>query len=561
MQRLPAAALVLLLLAPSDRARAQAENVPVGNQVYEFLDRMGVKGVLPLYSNALLPLSRRQVAELLEEAGERRDALSATEQAYLAKFEREFARELGLDDDPFVLFGAHESAGALVEGAGSDREKFLYYYADSAAVFAAEFVGGLEYRAAFGDAYGTTNTWLGTIGGRLRGSLFERLGFYLQATNGQVWGDQEFALADPRLAANYKLNEGKSANFDFTEAYLRLDWKHVWLQFGREYTGVGLGASDRLLLSENGPAFDFLKLGASYAWFRFVFLYGSILPASTPAAGIPDEAPADANKYVALHRFQFALFGLANLAVTEMVIHQRASPEFAYLNPVNFFKSAEHQLRDRDNALLAVDLEVYPAAGWKTYGTWLIDDIDFSKMGTGWWGNQFGWQAGVAAADVAGAEDLDAVLEWTRLEPYVYTNRLLNNEYSHNDLSLGHRLRPNSDEIMLELRYRASERLRLRLRWATERHGANLIDADTLLRNVGGDVLQGHRDTDAETALFLDGVRQDAWSLRARADWEPVTNIFLAGTVELRRSTVTPPGGTEQRGDDLFAQLQLRLEY
>jgi hypothetical protein len=561
MRPLPAAALLLLLLVPAHRARAQAENVPVGNQVYEFLDRMGVKGVLPLYSNAVLPLSRSQVAGLLETAGGRRDELSETERAYLAKFEREFARELGLDDDPFVLFGAHGSSGALVEGAGSDREKFLYYYADSAAVFAAEFVGGLEYRAAFGDAYGTTNTWLGTIGGRLRGSLFERLGFYLQATNGQVWGDQEFALADPRLAANYKLNEGKSANFDFTEAYLRLDWKHVWLQFGREYAGVGLGASDRLLLSENGAAFDFLKLGASYAWFRFVFLYGSILPASAPAAGIPDEAPADANKYVALHRFQFALFGLANLAVTEMVIHQRASPEFAYLNPVNFFKSAEHQLRDRDNALLAFDLEVYPAAGWKMYGTWLIDDIDFSKMGTGWWGNQFGWQAGVAAADVAGAEDLDAVLEWTRLEPYLYTNRLLDNEYSHNDLSLGHRLRPNSDEVMLELRYRASERLRLRLRWASERHGANVIDADTLLRNVGGDVLQGHRDTDAETAVFLDGVRQDAWSLRARADWEPVTNIFLAGAVELRRSTVTPPGGTEQRGDDLFAQLQLRLEY
>lgn len=555
--------LLLLVLAAwgSSRALAQAENVPVGNQVYEFLDRLGVQGVLPLYSNAALPLSRRQVADLLATAGERRGELSTVEQDYLAKFEREFARELGGDDRPFVLFGAQESFEAMLEGAGGDAEKFLYYYADSAAVLGVEFIGGAEYRAAFGDSYGTTNVELGTIGARLRGSLFERLGFYLQATNGQLWGDRALALADPRLAANYKVNEGEGVNFDFTEAYLRLDWKYVWLQFGREYTTVGLGYADRLLLSDWAPAFDFLKLGASYASFRFTFLYGSVLKASEPAAGVPDNAPRESNKYVAVHRFQFSLFDLMNIAASEMVVHQRVSPEFAYLNPVNFFKSAEHQLRDRDNALLALDLEVFPAGGWKAYGTWLIDDVDFSKMGTGWWGNQFGWQAGVYAADVAGADGLDAVVEWTRLEPYVYTNRLLNNEYSHNNLSLGHHLQPNSDEWMVDFRYRASDRVRLRFGGSVVRHGANVTAADTLVRNVGGDLLQGHREQDAVTATFLDGIRQTTWRLRARCDWEPVTNIFLAGVLEYRRESEEPPGAPAVRRSDLFTGMQLRMEY
>ena len=46
--------LLALVLVSAALLRAQTENVPVANQVYEFLDRMGVKGILPLYANTVM---------------------------------------------------------------------------------------------------------------------------------------------------------------------------------------------------------------------------------------------------------------------------------------------------------------------------------------------------------------------------------------------------------------------------------------------------------------------------------------------------------------------------
>src|ERR1041385_3905321 len=82
------------LLIPAGEASAQVENVPVSNQVYEFLNRMGVKGILPLYSNAMLPLSRQEVADALIAIARKRELLTPAEGTFLAKFEREFVHEI-----------------------------------------------------------------------------------------------------------------------------------------------------------------------------------------------------------------------------------------------------------------------------------------------------------------------------------------------------------------------------------------------------------------------------------------------------------------------------------
>ena len=192
------------------------------------------------------------------------------------------------------------------------------------------------------------------------------------------------------------------------------------------------------------------------------------------------------------------------------------------------------------------------------YGTWLIDDISFSRIGTGWWGNEFGWQGGCFAADVLGVPELDAIVEYTRINPYVYSNREAGNDYTHDNISLGHHLDPNSDEWFSQLRYRLSSNVRLGLTFAAERHGRNVVLGDVVVRNVGGSALQGHRDFDSETVVFLDGDLETKNRLQMRIDYEPVTNIFFAGLVELRRRhDVT--GGVVQR--DILSSFQIKIEY
>ncbi len=542
-------AILLCVFGLTSGSIGQIENVPVNNQVYEFLNRMGVKGLLPLYSNTMIPLPRRDVAGFLKILEGKKERLSAAETGFLDKFEREFAREIDPD---------HEDAAVLFRGTDgllSEKEKYLYSYSDSTVSTYVEFLGTLEHRRITGDSFGSTHASFEQHGGRVRGTVKGKLGYFLQATNGTLYGDKLFALSDTRLRGNVKFHDLNSPYFDFTEAYLQADLDWFDVEFGREYTLVGTGYSDRLLLSDNSPVTDFLKIEAHYKSFRFMFLEASLIGDSSYAPGIPITEPRGSNKYLAMHRAQISLFDRLNLGVSEMIIYQRFSPDFAYVNPVNFYKSSEHSLRDRDNAFLNFDLEVFPRNDIKLYGTWLIDDIDFSKIGTGWWGNEFAWQGGAFISGLAGISDLDAVAEYTRIEPYVYSNRLDGNDYTHNSIPLGHHLPPNSDEYFVQFQYRPMSKVRAWLGYTRSRHGDNEV-VNGVLRNVGGDALQGHRDFDSDTAIFLDGVLVTRDQVQLRCAFEPITNFFLVGDYEFRN--------TKRLGATLidnYFSLQARVEY
>jgi capsule assembly protein Wzi len=545
--------LAALIVLPAAHLLAQVENVPVSNQVYEFLNRIGVKGVLPLYSNAMIPLSRRDVADFLLAVSAKKEELDPAENDFLKKFLREFAHEINpSEEDAAVLF--RDGFNGIL----SDKEKYLYTYSDSTLSLFVEFVGDLEHRRITGDSYGGTHVSYEEHGGRIRGTIKSRFGYFLQGTDGTEFGDKAFALADPRLRGNGKLGFPGSTNFDFTDAYLRADLDWFNIEFGKERFLVGTGNEDRLLLSGNAPTFDAIRVDAHYKSLRFVFIHGSLVADSVSFPGTIVDEPTRSNKYLALHRIQLSLVNRINIGVSEMTIYQRYSPEFAYLNPINFWKSAEHALGDRDNSFLTFDLEYFPFDGYKIYGTCLIDDIDFSQIGTGWWGNELGWQGGIYGANVLGISNLDADLEYTRLEPYVYSNRTSGNDFTHSSIGLGNHLDPNSDEWMAELSYRPLSKLRMWASCARERHGENITRNGVVVKNVGGSALEGHREGDSNVALFLDGnlVRTDRFRLRAA--YEPVTNFILTAGYEfseMKRYT------TDELLDDHLFSIQARVEY
>lgn len=533
-------------------AVAQVENVPVDNQVYEFLDRMGVKGILPLYNNTMIPLSRQEVADDLVAVGKQKDRLSEAEQQFLEKFTQEFMHEIHpSQEDPALLFN-----GDGLDGLFSQKEKYLYRYVDSNVTSYVNFFGSIDYRGISGDTYGSTHDSFGQIGGRIRGTVSDKLGYYLEGTNGALRGDRNFALSDPRLRGNFNFNNLNSQFFDFTQAYLRMNFNWISVQFGRENTMVGTGYSDRLLLSDNAPVTDFLKIEVHYKSLRFLSLHASLVQDSALFAGTLMQEPPGSNKYLALHRLQLGLFDKLNLGVSEMIIYQRFSPEFGYLNPISFYKSVEHSLGDRDNAFLAFDAEVFPFPRYKFYGTWLIDDIDFSKLGTPWWGNEFGFQAGLINTDLAGIANLDGIVEYTRIDPYVYSNRVAGNGYTNDNIGLGNQLQPNSDQWFFQLQYRPAKQLRTWLTYMLMRHGDNVVVDGQVVKNVGGNVLEGHRDTDSENVTFLDGVLTKQHTVQLRAAYEFITDYIVTGIYEYRNRVTSSTNYI-----DNYASLQVQVEF
>ena len=105
----------------------QSENVPVNHSVYIFLKRMEMKGVISRYHDAILPISRRQVADFLSTCKLSREMLTSVEQNQLENFVIEFQYELGETENVHSLIESKESSFGKTVGSFFSTEKEKYF--------------------------------------------------------------------------------------------------------------------------------------------------------------------------------------------------------------------------------------------------------------------------------------------------------------------------------------------------------------------------------------------------------------------------------------------------
>jgi hypothetical protein len=287
---------------------------------------------------------------------------------------------------------------------------------------------------------------------------------------------------------------------------------------------------------------------------RFLFLHGFLL---SEKQWVDDNTrPYFDSKYVAMHRVEADIAAAVRLGVYEAVVYSQREVDPAYLNPINFYKSAEHAGGDRDNPMLGFDAATLFIPGSQLYGSWLIDDVDFVRWGDGWWGNKFIWQGGLLNSSLLPNTDL--TLEYTRIEPYVYSHRLPGNQYTHNGDALGLELPPNSDEWFLGVRHWISADLWLQCEVHRRRHGRNEVDENgEVTVNHGGDIYESLlylRDSDI--APFLDGPLDRSTILTFGLRYQPTRNVVLNGTFRYRQIDSEVDG---ERSDQ-FLSLLLLLE-
>jgi len=551
--------LLLFSLVLSAESFSQMESVPVSNPVYEFLKRMEIKGVIEKYPNVILPLSRAEIAGLIQQIEARRESLSAAERDVLEDLKIEFAHELHLGaNQRFVLFSKAKSQSVL-SGLGSDKEKFLYAWVDSSNSFFLDALFQVDYLKGTGDLYGGSYAGVFSIGPRFRGTLKNRLGYFLQVTHSQFTGDEKFALSRPEFPQNRHLSLG-FRDFDITEGYLRLDADVLRLQVGRERLLWGIEGSDRLILSGRAPIFDYFRIDTRYGVVSYTFFHAWLLGPErlqfNSYAGKNDAYLS--SKYLAGHRVEVSLPRLLDIGLGELVVYSRRNLDLAYLNPVNFFKAIEPEFHDRDNALVVADVEVHALRNVEVYGSFLIDDIQIDRIGSDYFGNKFAYNLGVSYIEPLRIRDLDVGVEYVKIDPYVYSHNILENNFTNDGYSLGHRLGPNSDNWRCRVGYRFSRKWTTSAEVERSRHGANIVDGNgNLLKNVGGDVAFGHRDYDSPDAPFLDGILTKGFYVRLRSLYEIFNECFMDLRYEYRRQKNVSLGKTST---DHFFFCQLRFD-
>ncbi|MGA9364104.1 MAG: capsule assembly Wzi family protein [Bacteroidota bacterium] len=522
-QNLLLAGLICFLLLVSS-AIAQRELLPVDHPVYKFLLRQQMRGLIDDFHWGTLPLSRGDVARLLNALEIRRSQLSRVDIKMLQDFNTEFEYDMNKTVLKAKTFLPGFSLSSIFD---NDQQKYLAAYEDSVASLFADGFGFLSYRVGNGDSIGSPYVFLGQLGFRVRGTLYDRLGFYLEASNGQRFsGDPNFARLDYRLKANTKFQE-KGKYFDFSTGYLNYDVDWLRLTVGREQVLWGMGYSDRLILSDNTIPFDFGKLDLHYKSLHYSFLHGSV-------TGKDSLGHQLSSKYLGAHRLEIDLSSKLRVGISEMVLYSNQSVNFGFLNPFSFIASANRSAdpESSSNTLLGIDFEVLPMKDLRVTGTLLVDDINFETLGpvgkdVRGNDNKFGWQGGVTWTDAFSFPNLSLTTEYTRINPFVYSHRSVANSYSHAGLPLGPLLQPNSDEWLFGFDLDVSYRIWLSGQIRLQRTGENIVDSrGVLMYNAGSDILRGDGDF-VHPNVFLEGQRVNRTLLSFMLQWEPIKQYFV----------------------------------
>ncbi len=506
---------------------AQIELVPVSHKIYQFFNQLHKEGVIKNYNNASIPFDRKEAADFLKTISENSNGLSNTEKSILNDLLIEFSYDLDSNlENSYSPFEGSTSGNIF----DNTKQKYLYAYADSSASLFFDGTAFISHRRFETESFNNTALTLGEYGFRVRGTLFNNVGYYLRASSGQqitgsTYSRTVAASYDPKLHSTTKFLSEKY--FESFEGYLRFATNNNSVAFtlGREAINIGTGYIDKLFIGGNAAPFDFGKIDIKYKGIRYSFLYGNIRGDSLGVAL--------KSKNIVNHRVDISFSNSFRLGIYEAVILSNESISFSYLNPVSFLFSADlgAQPANGSNSMIGLDLEILPFKNIGFQSSLLIDDFDFKLIGKDTPqsnNNRFGWQFGLFYSNAFGIKNLYCAVEFTHLDPFTYSHKTNKSNYAHWGLPLGHSLKPNSDEIAVKLDYWITSRLRTSFKFQHQRTGEGIVfdDEENLIRNYGADINRGDGLYLAK-AYFLDGERINNDIFTFDILFEPIRQYFI----------------------------------
>lgn len=540
---------LIVFLIISEMSIAQVENVPIDDPVYLFIKEMRVKGLIKDYDDGLSGLSRFQVVNYLKEVKNSKAKLSATEKSILERYLVNYDPSLINKKTSMSLFGGNYNMSKGFKDFFSDKQKFLFAYKSGTSNIFMSALGHLGYNNRF-KPDSKPNAKLFDVGFEMRGTLFEKLGYYFYVLKGGVAGDTVLAeLMLPQLRYNFKYLENieNVKNYDFARGYLKYYFEPtegmgISAQFGREKVKLGYGYSNSLILSGNAPDMDFLKLSFKYGIINYYSFFGSGVGPFSP------DRSENYTKYFSSNRLMLSFENLFDIGIGEAIVSTDRI-ELGYLNPVIFYKFVEMSLQDRDNGTIYFDLQTHFLKDLQFQGTFFLDEnilsnlSDMSKSS-----NKTAYQLGFFWYRPVSIDNLSLIFEYTKIRPYVYTHFSTKNNYTSFGQIIGHPVGPNADQLFVEAAVNLTEKLRMNLGFQKIRRGENIYAADgTLERNVGGDVFQTFRvGVDPDQSYFLDGIRLNNNIYTLSLSYEPIRDFRF----DLQYSYVTENNLTTSQFSD-----------
>lgn len=522
--------LVTLLILTNRIAFSQSVYVPLNHWSYEFIDRMETKGLITDVLNSTKPYSREEMVGYLVQLKKNIDngaALNTVEQDQLKYLQFEFSDEFNEQNTGTDIETSYPTTIQKVKNSKpfSALPNFIYQnnrnlYTVRSHDFKAYLDPILykEWLYANPDSLSSNErVFERTHGFTLWGRLGTHMGFFFNFRDTKEWGTRSYPKRFEISLEGLGFVNGFGTHIwhDETNAYLMFKLPYMQLMLGKDFNYWGPGTHGALGLSNNATSFDQIKLQAKFWNLKFTYLWGFL----QTFPKIFEETGETVPKNIVAHRLDWALAKWLNIGLYEAIIFGKRRFELAYINPINFYRSAEHFLTDDDNASMGADFELMLIPNIKLYGEFFLDDFNTSK-GSNFHGNKKAYLVGAYWADAFKIVNLDARIEYARSRPFVYSHRQSINSYTNFSTGLGHWMGPNADDLYTRLQYRFSRKLFTAATFEIYRHGDNEPG-----RNVGGDITQPSGE---EFVDFLDGTREKRTSFGFEINYEVLRNLIIS---------------------------------
>jgi len=435
------------------------------------VERLEAKGILKSVNNDIRPLSRNRFVDYIIELDKyyhlHPDCLSQIEKEYFERLKGEFKdditdKKIKIDKNlkEIHFYSLRNQVGS-------------YLYLD--------LLAGLSSLRQL-NQISTENIFQPYYGAVLRGS-YSNIHFYSDNRIYSEWGRDPY-IQHYNPSQGYPINttrDSSGATWDVSKSYFCFNIKKIQFLFGRENVKWGPSKYGSLMFSGLAPDFDQLKMTVTLKPVTFIWLHGSLRSDFS-------------SKWISAHRLAVSLTDRIDLGLNESVIYGERGLEVAYLNPIMPYLIAEHTLGDKDNVSLGFDCALNLLKGCKVYGELFIDDLFAPwELFSDYWGNKFAVNLGAFYINPLLIKDSDLRMEYTRIEPYVYTHDQEVNIFENYNIGLGSFLQPNSDCFIVQFRKFIDSFFYSHIKYLYARHGE-------------GNRREPHKTTDNEQKEFLSGI-------------------------------------------------------
>ena len=461
--------LFLLILFSCQFISAQAVWENYRNEIYTYLSRMSQKGLI-VFDDLIQPISRTKIHEALNTLNEEKDKLSSIEKNELAFYLREYAPDK-ITSKTDLLKNDEKKRWRAFSAADKD------FLINVDPIIQAGVISGTN-----------TNYFRRGIGMSAWGNIGKHIGFQFYGNdvnlNGTGADTNSFPNANPGFVKQSDSGNHKAINYTEIRASFSYSWKNSSVSFGQDYLTWGYGENGKMVLSDKSPAYPYFRLDYQpFKWLHFNYVHAwlnSNMVDSSKTYSYYNTVYGGKRifyipKFMATHSITVKPSKYLDVSLGESIIYSEQI-NAGYLIPLMFFKvydnvSSNGNILAGDNGQFFFQLS---SKNWikKThlYATMFIDEIRITQIFTDSNRNQLGFNLGASVTD-AFIPYLTLTGEYTRVNPFVYSNLNPVQYYTNHSFNVGDWMGNNFDRLILSARYTPASRVKLYARYQYIRKG------------------------------------------------------------------------------------------